>query len=455
MTGIRSLGAGSGLDLDSLVQRLVAAERQPTEVRLARNEARFQSQLSAMGTIKGALSALRDASQALGGGGGLGARTVTSSNTDVFTGTAATGMAPGSFSVEVVSLASANKVASNPYATSDTQVGSGTLTLSVGDNSFSVTLEQGAGSLADIRDAINRAPDNSGISAAILNEDGGSRLVLTARDTGAANNIGISASGGDGGLTSLATVTQLQAAADAVVKVDTFTFSSPGNRVEGVIDGLTLDLVKADPGNVETVTVAENRSAAVEKVRGLVERLNAFSSATARVASYDAESGQAGPLLGDATLRGIGSRIQQILGTQVGAPGTPFNSLPALGITTNEAGLLELDESVLNRALDERPDVLNSVLAGEQGVATTLGGYLNEVLASDSLIANREQGLKTSLDAIGAQREALDRRIASVEARFISQFSALDGLVAQLSQTGDFLQQQLSNLPGVIGSRRN
>ena len=454
MSTIRSLGAGSGLDLESLVQRLVAAERQPTEVRLARNEARFQAQLSALGTIKGALSALRDASQSLGGGGGLGARTVTSSNTDLFTGTAAAGTAPGSFSVEVVSLATANKVASGPYAASDTQVGTGTLTLAVGDNSFSVTLEEGAGSLADIRDAINRAPGNSSVSAAILNEDGGSRLVLTARDTGAANSIAISAAGGDGGLTALATVTQLEAAADAVVKVDTFTFSSPGNRVDGVIEGLTLDLVKAEPGTVATVTITEDRSAAIAKVRGLVERLNAFSSAIGRVASYNADTGQAGPLLGDSTLRGIGSRVQQILGTQVGEAGSAFNTLPALGITTNEEGLLELDESVLNRALNESPGVLNNVLAGERGVATALGAYLNDVLASNSLIANREQGLKTSLDAIGTQREALDRRIAGVEARFVSQFSALDGLVAQLSQTGDFLQQQLSNLPGVIGSRR-
>ncbi|MFN2329081.1 MAG: flagellar filament capping protein FliD [Chromatocurvus sp.] len=453
MAGISSLGAGSGLDLDSLVQRLVAAERQPTETRLDRNEARFQSQLSAIGTVKGALSALRDASQSLGGGSGLDARTVTSSDPEVFTASAAPGLAPSSFGIEVVSLASANKVASDPVATADTQVGSGTLTLSVGDNSFSIDVDEGAGSLADIRDAINRAPGNTSVSAAVLNEDGGSRLILTARNTGAANSIAIAATGGDGGLSALTTTTELQAASDAVVNVDTFTFSSPSNRVDGIIEGLTLDLVKADPGNVQTVTIAEDRSAAVDKVRGLVERLNALTSATGRVASYDADTGEAGPLLGDATLRGINSRVQQILGAQVGAAGPAFNSLPALGITTNEAGLLELNESALNRALDESPNVLTTVLGGENGIATRLGSYLGDVLGSNSLIANREQGLRTSLDAIGDQREALDRRIESVEARFISQFSALDGLVAQLSQTGDFLQQQLSNLPGVIGSR--
>lgn len=453
MTGIRSLGAGSGLDLDSLVQRLVAAERQPTETRLARNEARFQSQLSAMGTIKGALSALRDASQSLGTGSGLNARTVTSSNPELFTGTAAAGMAPGNFSVEVVSLASANKVATEPVAAPSTQVGSGTLTLSVGDQSFSVTLEEGAGSLAAIRDAINRSSDNKSVSAAIINEDGGSRLVLTGRETGADNSIAIATSGGDGGLASLTTMTELQAASDAVVKVDTFTFSSASNRVDGIIEGLTLNLVSAEPGKVETVTVGEDRSAAIAKVRGLVERLNAFSAATARVASYNAETGEAGPLLGDSTLRGINGRVQQILGTQVGAAGSAFNSLPTLGITTNEAGRLELDEGALNRALNERPDVLTTVLGGERGIATLLGNYLGDVVGSNSLIATREQGLKTSIAAIDVQREALDRRIESVEARFISQFSALDGLVAQLSQTGDFLQQQLSNLPGVIGSR--
>lgn len=453
MTGISSLGAGSGLDLDSLVQRLVAAERQPTETRLARNEARFQSQLSAIGTIKGALSALRDASQSLGRGSGLNARTVTSSNPEVFTASATPGLAPSSFGVEVVSLATANKVASNPVSAASTPVGTGTLTLSAGDNSFSIEVEEGSATLANIRDAINRAPDNTGISAAVLNEDGGSRLVLTARDTGAANTISIAAAGGDGGLSALTTTTELQAASDAVVRVDTFTFSSPSNRVDGVIEGLTLNLVKADPGNVATVTIAEDRSAAVEKVRGLVERLNAFTAATGRVASFNADTGQAGPLLGDATLRGIGTRIQQILGAQVGAAGAAFNSLPALGITTNEAGRLQLDESALNRALEQRPDVLTSVLGGSDGIATRLGNYLGEVLGSNSVIASREAGLRTSLDSISDQREALDRRLESVRARFVTQFAALDGLVAQLSQTGDFLQQQLSNLPGVIGSR--
>ncbi|MDT8439944.1 MAG: flagellar cap protein FliD N-terminal domain-containing protein, partial [Wenzhouxiangellaceae bacterium] len=59
MAGIQSLGVGSGLDLNALVTRLLSAERQPVELRLARSEARFQSQLSALGTLKGAMSSLQ------------------------------------------------------------------------------------------------------------------------------------------------------------------------------------------------------------------------------------------------------------------------------------------------------------------------------------------------------------------------------------------------------------
>ena len=450
--GVRSLGVGSGLDLESLVQRLVAAERQPTENRLARNEARTQAELSALGSVKGALSALRDASQALAGGSGLGARTASSSNEDLFTASAAAGTPAGSFSVEVLSLASANKVASDAFAGADSDLGSGTLTVGVGDDSFAVTIAEGEGSLAGIRDAINSAPDNSGVSATLLNEDSGTRLILTARDSGADNALSLSASGGDGGLAALTTVSELQAAADAQVKVDTFTFSSASNRVTGVIEGLTLDLAAAEPGTVATVTVAEDRGAAIDKVRGLVERINAFTDARSRVASYNAETGEAGPLLGDATLRSIDTRLQQLLGAQVGDPGTPFGNLPSLGITTNDAGRLELDESQLNRALDERPTVLRSVLAGDNGLATGLGSYLDGVLGADSLVANREEGLRSRLEGIDEQRAALDRRIEGVEARFVAQFTALDGLVAELTQTGDFLQQQLSNLPGTVGS---
>ena len=444
---IRSLGVGSGLDLDGLVQRLVAAERAPAQNRLDRTEARFQGELSALGSLKGALSSLQDAASDLAASADLVPRTADSANTDVLTATADSGAPLGTFSVEVVNLASADKQASDPFAAPDSAIGTGTLTLSSGGQSFDVEVGSDANTLADIRDAINSAAGNTSISASILTEDAGSRLILTARETGAENAIAVSQSGGDGGLAALTTTTELSAAVDATIRVDTFEFSSATNQVSGVLEGLTLNLVDADPGNPVTVTVAENRSAVVDQVSNLVDRVNAFNDVESQVASFNPDTGEAGPLLGDSTLRRIDREISSILASRVGGE-LGFDSLPALGITTNEAGKLELDEAALNAALDERPQVLRDVLGGDDGIAARLGAFLDRAVGEGSLIAARQEGIEASIERLDDDRAALDRRIASLEQRFVEQFSALDTLIAELNQTSSFLNSQLASLPG-------
>src|SRR5690606_34235783 len=126
-------------------------------------------------------------------------RTATSANEDVFTASATGAIAPGTYDVEVVSLATAQRLASAAFATGGgAYVGSGTLTIAVGGNAFSIDVPADGGTLADIRNAINGATGNTGVTASIINEVGGSRLVLTARQTGTAATIGATQSGGAG-----------------------------------------------------------------------------------------------------------------------------------------------------------------------------------------------------------------------------------------------------------------
>ena len=187
MATIQSLGVGSGLDVDRLVQQLVAAERQPVESRLARSEARVQSQLSSFGTVSGALSALNDSVAALQNNNALSARSATSAEPDVFTATASANAEPGTFNVEVAALARADRGASQAFASSDTAIGTGTLELSLGSSSFSIDIDSSNNQLGQIRDAINAAADNPGVAASVINSDDGSRLILSGAETGAAN----------------------------------------------------------------------------------------------------------------------------------------------------------------------------------------------------------------------------------------------------------------------------
>lgn len=457
MASIQSLGVGSGLDVDNLVRQLVAAERQPTENRLARSEARYESQLSAIGSFKGALSALRDAAEALTASDGAlqAARSAESGDDELFTVSADAAAALGTFEVEILERASSDKLASAAFADANADVGTGSLTLSVGSESFTVEVEPGAATLADIRDAINAAGDNAGVSATVLNESAGSRLILTGRETGAANGIAVTAAGGDGGLSALvydpdgsgtANLQSVREAGDARVRIDGFEVSSPTNAIGGAIEGVTIDVLQARPGTVVTATIREDRSGAIAAVERFIGRFNALNDFIDQATAYDPQSGRAAPLLGDATVRSVDAQIQRIMGGIVEAD-APFTSLPALGITTNASGRLELDRTALNAALDADPAALRGVLAGNNGIATGVGTYLDDVLAAGSRIEAREDGLRASLEGIEDERARLDRRIEGLEARYLAEFSALDSLVAQLNATGNFLNQQLSALP--------
>jgi flagellar hook-associated protein 2 len=467
---ISALGTGSGLDLNSLVEQLLRAERAPVENRLNAREERAQSQLSALGLFSGALSGLRDSARTLQNGTGLESRKAASSDEDVFTATSAEGTAPGRFELKVISLAEADKRASAAFADgSATVVGTGTLNFTVGDDSFSVTIGSSDNTLAGIRDAINRSTSNTSVSASVINDQDGARLILTGRETGEANSISITTTGADAGLDALVTdlvsarnettgAGEVTAAADAEVEIDGFTVTSDSNRIENAIDGVTIDLVgvteNGAAGTATALTISENRSTIIDQVRTLVNRFNAFNDVLKGSASYNPETEVAGPLQGNATVRSIESQLRRVLGEVApdAAPGA--NTLSAIGISTVEGGALKLDEGRLNQVLDDRPQALEELFSGETGLGAQITDYLDRVVGAGSLLEGQTENLQNRLEDIGEQRDALDARLERTEARFVRQFSALDSLIAELNQTSAFIGQQFDSLANLRLDRR-
>jgi len=456
MAGIQAAGVGSGLDIASLVSQLVAAERQPLDARLDRRASAVNVELSALGSLRGALASLRDALAPLRTTTAFAVRTATSANEDVFTASATGAIAPGTYDVEVVSLATAQRLASAAFATGGgAYVGSGTLTIAVGGDAFSIDVPADGGTLADIRNAINGAAGNTGVTASIINEVGGSRLVLTARQTGAAATIGVTQSGGDGGLAALTFdpnaplsggLTQTVAAADAVVRINGFEHRSANNSVTGAIDGLTLTLRSADAGNSHLLTIANDTGAVTARIRKFVSDYNATARVFADLQKYDAATGKAGALIGDAFVRGLESQLRRDVTGALGSAEARYTSLAQLGIRTDATGQLTLDEARLSAALAADFDGVAALFGGENGVAARAFERLEGALASDGSLKNRTDALNRETRDIGLEREAVDRRMESVEARYQAQFSALDTLLAQLQSTSQYLEQQLSTL---------
>lgn len=455
MASIISSGIGSGLDIAGIVQSLVAAEGQPVELRLGQKEARAQAKLSAFGSLKSALSDFRDKLDAMKSADKFLSRRAISGNEDIFTATTDADALPARYGVEVVQLAQAQKLTSGAFGSADAVVGTGTILLSLGAATTSIQITTENNTLAGIRDAINDKIDNPGVSATIVNANTGSYLILTSDKTGSANGITLTQSGGDGGLSvleydpvnGLNSMTETASAQDALLRIDGLDVVSGTNSVEGAIQGVTLELYAQ--GSVEDLSVENDESAARSLVDDFVTSYNALISTLDGLTNYDAEAELAGPLLGDATVRGIRDQIRRELSNAVEDVNSPFSVLSDIGIETQLDGNLSINETALSEALSGEFVKFGQLFSAPDGFAVRLYEMTDAFLRSDGIIETRSQGLQTQIDEYGDQRDSLNERLASLETRLLRQFNALDSLLAQLTSTSNFLTQQLGNLPGI------
>lgn len=444
---------GSTIDVNSLVSQLVAAERKPLDDQLARAAQKNATQISATSALLGALSSFQSALNGLKTTTVFSGRSTTSTNEDIVTATATANAAPGRYDVEVERLASAQQISSVAFPQGGTTVvGTGSLTLTLGGTSFSVTVGEPANTLADIRTAINSATDNPGISASIINAADGAHLVLTSTKTGVANAIQVTQSGTLSQLeytpTNQANYTQLRAAQDALVNVAGYPTTSPTNTVEGVIEGVTLNLESALDGTTVSVEVGYDKTAAKEKVNSFVTAYNTLRGMLTRLGGYDSASKTGGPMLGDAMLTGLDSEIRRTLSNPVTEAGETFQTLASIGITTQKDGTLAVDDTKLDNALATNFDGVSRLFGNaETGVAAKLHAQISDRLADGAAIDLRSDSLQAEQRALLKKKDSIDIRMQIVQKTYMQQFTRLDTLLSSLSATSAYLSQQIDSLP--------
>ncbi len=403
MAVISSLGVGSGLDLSALVSGLLEAERAPTASRLAAKEQKYTAELSAYGLLRSSLSQFQSSLSGLQSSTVFDAKSIRLSDSSIFDASVENFADTGSYAVEVTALAKAHSLASNAataFASVDDTIGDGTLTIQFGTTttgpySFTpdpaktpqtivVSTANNNTTLSGLRDYIN---DNDyDVQASIVNDGSGYRMVLTSKSTGAANSMEITVSGdGDGndndnaGLSQLAfnasaqgSLAQTVAAQDAALSINGLDITRETNNVTGAINGVTLDLLKAELGTIVNIDVKENRSEVTAAINGFVEAYNELNDNIDALTAYDPDTGTASALTGDFTVRSIGSRIRSILfGSITGLNGN-IRSLVDIGITTNSSGTLDVDSSKLEDALKNYPDEVEALFS-QQGSTTDPG----------------------------------------------------------------------------------
>ena len=444
---LTSLGVGSGLDVATLVTQLVNAKKAPQQNQITDQAQTANTQLSGLGQVNAALSALQSAMASISDGSAFTAHSVSSSDTTILNATATGSAVAGSYKIEVTQLASALKASSGAFTDSSTKVGTGTLTIAVGDQTMNLSIDDSNNSLASIRDAINKSTDNPGVSATIVTGTDGAHLVLSGTRTGAANGFTVSSSGGDGGLAALNydasagsgnNLTAINAASDALYTIDGLAANSAGNSISTAIDGLTLNLSTL---GTSTVSVANDPSKATSALTNLVNTYNSFVGIYQNLTKYDATTKTAGAMIGDATLNGINSTLSRIVGGS-----TNGATLSSIGISLQVDGTLKLDSDKLTAALADGGKQVSDVFGGDNGFAAQLGTQLTSWVGDNGVLAGRTDSISQQLKDLGDQQTALNARMDSLTARYQAQFTALDTLMSKLNNTSSYLTQQFDAL---------
>ncbi|WP_312358917.1 flagellar filament capping protein FliD [Stutzerimonas balearica] len=469
-------GIGSGIDIDSIVAGMVAAERAPKESQLATLEKKTTTQITAIGALKGAISEFQTALGALNKPDLFQARSASSSKSDLVGVTAGTTAGAGSYQVEVKSLASSSKVAlaavSNT-ADAPARFAKGALQISLGvpgdppsSESFSVNIDDSNNTLSGMRDAINAAGKDMGVSATIVTDEHGSRLVLSSTKTGAGRDITVSATDAgplESGQLSLSTLAfdgsasgtgagprVLSTAQSAELYVDGLKVVSESNKVSGAIDGVTLDLKAKTPvGEPLTIGVSEDKAGVKKQIQSFVDSYNKLIgviNAQTKVTSVGEDKAPVtGALVGDATARSLLNTIRNEL-VSVQGDGA-IRALTDIGITTQKDGTLAIDSTKLDKAMANNFAELPALFTGEQGLATRLDNKLKPYTETGGILEQRNKAMTETISKIDDQKEDLTRRIASLQERLYKQFNAMDTLVGQLTNTSNSLLASLENLP--------
>ncbi|ACO78612.1 Flagellar hook-associated protein [Azotobacter vinelandii CA] len=442
MATISSLGVGSGLDLTGLLDQLESAERQKLTV-ITNQQSVISSKISAFGSLQSVLTSLQGTVETLATASTYQGQTSSISGSGVAVAVTADAV-PGSYQVQVSQLAQAHSLASSGVADKTAAAATGTLTIQSGDETLEIELSEGSNSLEDIRDAINAG--DGGVTASLVNDGSGTpwRLVLTAKATG--TEAEISVGGSAAAALGFTTTTE---AKDAQLTVNGIAITSQGNTVEGALQGVTLTL--SATGDAQTLTVKRDTGSIKTAINSFVSAYNALDSVADSLTSYDSDSGDAGVLLGDSTLRGVQSKLRQAI--TGGLDEGTYRYLSDLGISLQLDGTLKVDDSKLSEALEGDLTDIQALFVGtdeQPGLAAGLGDSLDAILDEDGALSSAIEGLESRNEALGERYTRMESSIETLMARYTEQFSALDTLIAQMNSTSSYLTQQFDALNAML-----
>lgn len=463
MTGISTLGVGSGLGLSTILDKLTAAEKQSLAP-ISKQQSAATAKLSAYGTLKTAIQTFQTANSKLNDAALYTATTTTSSSTAFSADTNGNAL-PGKYTISVQHLAQSQTLTSAAQTDIKAAIGSDAASrimkfVTADGKEKSITLSKDQTSLSSIRDTINKS--NVGVTASLIKVSATEyRLSLSSTASGTANAVKSLSVTGDDTLhgfigfdaadTANSGMMQSVAAQNASLTVNNVAIESSSNTITDAVEGITLRLNDETTGN-QTLTVSSDTNKAKTAITEWVNAYNSLQDTMAGLTKYTAvdagkdPDSKNGALLGDGTLRNIQVQMKSILANTSGS--NVYKTLSQAGITTDPTdGKLKLDANKLTSSLQVKPDAVRDMFTGDgkkTGVSTVLNTTFTAFLSSKGVLQGATDTISKKLNTLTEQYNTASKRIDDTIARYKKQFTNLDKMVSVLNNTSNYLTEQFS-----------
>lgn len=472
---ISSLGIGSGLNVNDIIEKMVALQKAPL-TNLTTAATKITSQISTYGQIKSLMSTLNDAASKLTLDSTWNAKTVSSSNSAAVNATITGVASDASFSVGVSQLARAQSTASSAVAKGST-VGAGTLSIQLGSwtsdsngtpaaftagsaAAVSVTVSA-SDSLSSIASKINGA--SAGVTATVLVDSSGERLLLRSKTTGEASGFrvqatedssapGLSALAFDpqtaSGVGMAANLSAYQSAQNAKATLNGVEISSTTNTFAEAIPGMSLTVAQVTTTAAE-VHVVKDSEGLTKNIQAFVDAYNAVNDLLSTSTKYDAETKTVGILQGDSTTLGFMNGLRNMVSSLSGSE--TFKRLSDAGVEVLRGGNLKVDSTKLTTAMKDFDNLKAAFVSTDSkglrtnGFAGKMKAYTSEMLSFDGSLNSKTDALQAASDRNKKEQDKVEDKATALETRLAKQYSALDTKMASLSALNAYITQQVTN----------
>ncbi len=445
-------GLASGLDTGAIVKALVGVAEIPIN-RLTSKKLNYNSQKSRISALSSFLSSLQTTAKTMDTESEFKAYSATVATTDqaYLTAAASTSATPGTYAIKVNALAAAERTYSDAFSSKSTAglVGTGNLTIQVGTGTAKTLTFDANDTLETVAAEINSSIDD--VSAGIVYDGSQYRLLVSGTKTGTSNAITFTEDA-TLNLDLDDSANEALAADNAEIEFDGHKVTSETNKFSSAIPGVTVEAKKVTAsGSSISVVVSEDLDTIVKNVQDMVNSFNKVASFIKNEFTYSKGMNGQAKLMGDASVRNTQYTIKGTLTGTVAAATDKYNALSRIGVTSQKDGSMKVDATILKAALADDLDGVTKLFTYTDSDNSTdndgiMIGLIRDITGivqtPDGILAGRQKGIDMSIRSIDNRISSLQRSLETYETGLKKKFTALEGIMAGLQNTSNFITQK-------------